>query len=134
MACGVTMYGSVAHELAYCGTPSIACARHPHISFDFCRTARSKEEYGELLRTACGRPDAAEEMRRQALAFYYMRNLHGSADELELRDRFSAWWQACGRAAQDADSLVVAFRSLRDCEAFRSFSSRLIPQRPAIAS
>jgi hypothetical protein len=39
MACGVTVYGTVAHELAFLGIPSIACARHPHHAFDFCRTA-----------------------------------------------------------------------------------------------
>ena len=95
MACGVTMYGSVAHELAYYGVPTIACARHPHHAFDFCRTARTRDEYRELLRTPLAMPVPHDEMRRQALAFFYMHNLYGSADALELRSLFNAWWKAC---------------------------------------
>ena len=83
MVCGVTVYGTVAHELAYLGVPSIACARHPHVSFDFCRTARNIDEFRQMLRTPNFLPLKPEEMRNQALAFYYMHNLHGSAADLE---------------------------------------------------
>jgi hypothetical protein len=92
--CGVTVYGTVAHELAYLGVPSIACARHPHHSFGFCRTARSADEYRDLLADAAARPMAAPEMKRQALAFYYMHNLHGDAQSRALRNAFVEYWKA----------------------------------------
>ena len=94
MICGVTVYGTVAHELAFLGAPSIACARHPHHRFDFCRTARNPQEYAEFLGHAGTLPVAREELSRQALEFFYMHNLHGTTEELELRRAFVGGWKA----------------------------------------
>jgi hypothetical protein len=101
MVCGVTVYGTVAHELAYLGIPSIACARHPHHSFGFCRTARSAEEYRRLLAEPDARPLSDAEMKRQALAFYYMHNLHGAPDDRALRGAFVEYWK-CGDLGLEA--------------------------------
>lgn len=84
MACAVTVYGTVAHEMAFMGVPTIACAHHPHVSFGFCRTARSRDEYAELLRNATGLNMDKALMRRESLAFYYMHNLNIDADERVL--------------------------------------------------
>ena len=113
MACGVTMYGTIAHELAYLGVPTVACARHPHVAFDFCSTARSEAEYAALLRSAATRQIDAEVLRREALAFYYMHNLHGDADDLTLRSRFIALWKACQDPEASADELLSALSELR---------------------
>jgi hypothetical protein len=109
------MYGSVAHELAYLGVPSIACAKHPHHTFDFCRPARTREEYMAFLRTPDVMPVDAAEMRTQALMFYYMHNLHGSPDELDLRARFLGFWKACHDTTMGEADLVQAYE--RFCEA-----------------
>jgi hypothetical protein len=114
MICGVTVYGTVAHELAFLGIPSITCARHPHHVFDFCRTARSAPEYIEMLRTPAHRMLDAREMREQALTFYYMHNLHGSEDDLAMRSNISRLWRAShGGDASPAD-LVRLYETLRD--------------------
>jgi hypothetical protein len=126
ISCGVTMYGSVAHELAYHGIPTIACARHPHAAFDFCRTARSKSSYREFLLTPRVLPISREQMREQALEFYYMRNLHGESDDLELRERFNAWWKACEGVDVERQELVDSFDKLRDSMAFKRFAARLL--------
>ena len=118
MACGVTVYGTIAHELAYLGVPTVACARHPHIAFEFCRTARSKDEYEALLRSATQFPVDAKLMRREALAFYYMHNLYGEAEDLELRTRFVALWKLCQSAASPADALLEALSRLRQSPRF----------------
>jgi len=118
MACGVTVYGTIAHELAYLGVPTVACARHPHIAFEFCRTARSKDEYEALLRSATELPVDAKLMRREALAFYYMHNLHGEAEDLELRARFIALWKLCQSASSPADALLEALSRLRQSPRF----------------
>jgi hypothetical protein len=133
IACGVTAYGSVAHELAYLGVPTIACARHPHISFQFCRTAKSLEEYRQLLRQPAFRPLAAAEMRRQALAFYYMHNLHLDEQQLVLRGQFIAFWKAChGGRASCADA-VDELRTLRSVPAFKSFVASLSSEAISVA-
>lgn len=115
ICCGVTMYGSVAHELAYLGIPSIACAKHVHHAFDFCRTARTRDEYIACLRTPSLMPIDAPEMRKQALMFYYMHNLHGSAEELDVRARFLSFWKACHDTTFSEADLLRAYQ--RFCEA-----------------
>ena len=78
IACGVTAQGTIAHELAYFGIHSICCANHPHISFNFCRTAKSKKEYQTFLINYLKSPLSPSKMKKQSLAFYYMSNLYGS--------------------------------------------------------
>jgi len=122
MLCGVTVYGTVAHELAYLGIPTIACARHPHHSFDFCRTATNIEQYREFLQSPGVYPLSREQMRHQALAFYYMHNLHGDAESLELRSKFVSLWKASNNP-DPADSgshaeLLRRFREFTECSGF----------------
>jgi hypothetical protein len=124
MTRGVTMYGSVAHELAYFGVPSIACARHPHNSFDFCRTARTVAEYERYLRTPCAQPIDKTEMRRQALAFYYMHNLYGASDELALRQCYVELWKSWLANAPPTE-LRERFLALRRAEEFHRFGAAL---------
>jgi hypothetical protein len=121
IACGVTVYGTVAHELAYLGVPSIGCARHPHHTFDFCRTARTREEYERMLKTYEVLPVSKEEMQRQALAFYYMHNLHGPGDERELQQAFVAFWRACNVGLATGDGVMRGFQALVSLPAFGRF-------------
>ena len=126
IAAGVTVYGTVAHELAYLGVSSIACARHPHHSFGFCRTARSVGEYQALLRTAREAPMSREAMRREALAFYYMHNLEGSDLERELRDGFVEFWRASNVKPYEDERLLDAFRRFAELPSFSAFARALI--------
>jgi hypothetical protein len=123
MSCGVTVYGTIAHELAYLGVPSIGCARHPHISFQFCHTARNRSEYAALLRTSQTLQRNAETDRAQALAFYYMHNLHGIGRELALRANFIALWKACQDSSASAEAVVAALSTLRRSEEYAALVS-----------
>jgi hypothetical protein len=80
MACAVTVYGTVAHEMAYLGIPTIASAHHPHICFDFCRTAKSRKEYAAFLKHPAQIGIDKSTMRQQSLMFYYMHNLNLTAE------------------------------------------------------
>lgn len=90
--CGVTVFGTVAHELAYLGIPTICCAKHAHHQYDFCRTATSFCEYKKFLLTADLLPAPVGEMRDQALEFVYMQNLHFSAEERGFREKLSDYY------------------------------------------
>ena len=79
-------------------------------------------------------PVSAAEMRRQALEFYYMHNLHGSEDQLALRRRFVAFWKACNSADTPPGELVERFRDLRSLPAFKAFVASLLPQPTVHAS
>lgn len=104
---GVTVYGTVAHELAYLGIPAICCARHPHVAFDFTFTARSIGEYRDLLARANQlRFEDPAAVRHQVLRFYVSHNLDGSPEELAARDLLVSLWRDC--QAPDADGAVLA--------------------------
>ena len=125
IACGITVYGTVAHELAYLGIPSIGCARHPHHTFDFCRTARTQAEYEGLLKTHAKLPVPIDEMKQQALAFYYMHNLHGELNEKELTRAFVSFWTACNIGNGTEEEVLNSFQALIQLPAFYHFIEAL---------
>ena len=125
MICGVTAYGKVAHELAYLGIPTICCAKHPHHAFQFSRTATTLDQYKEFLHTPSVLPIDRSEMQRQALAFYYMHNLYGTADQLALREASNEFMKACERPDCSEDELARLLRALPGLPAFTAFMERL---------
>jgi hypothetical protein len=86
ISCIVTVYGTISHEMAYLGIPSITCARHPHISFGFCFNASNLTEYNKLLKKSQNLIYDKDLMKREALEFYYMHNLNIPSDEIKLLD------------------------------------------------
>jgi hypothetical protein len=125
IACGVTVYGTVAHELAYLGVPSICCARHPHHSFEFSRTARTRGEYKAMLQTYSQLPVSKAEMRRQALAFYYMHNLYGDDEEKVLQRAFVEFWRACNIGKITEEVILHHFQKFVSLPAFGHFVANL---------
>lgn len=126
MVCGVTVYGTVGHELAYLGVPTIASAKHPHHSFDFCRTAHTVEQYRQFLQTAEKLPLSKEEMSRQALAFFYMHNLFGGDETLTLRSRYAAFWKDCHSPDASDAVLVQRLRDLSEAPGFEQQVMRMV--------
>lgn len=126
MKAGVTVYGTVGHELAYLGIPTICCARHPHHTFNFCRTARSVDEYQKMLREPFIMPISRDEMRRQALQFYYLHNLYGSDESLGLRDSFRELWKVGSDDAADPAALSHSFAALLAEPGWQAFLLELI--------
>jgi hypothetical protein len=112
MACAVTVYGTVAHEMAYMGVPTIACARHPHVAFDFCRTAKNRTDYADLLRDALAPIISRELLREQALQFFVMHNLNYPPEQIKLRDALINTWKACEDPLTDAADIVEHFEKL----------------------
>jgi hypothetical protein len=85
MSCAITVYGTVASEMAFMGVPSISCGDSPHISFDFCHTARSPAEYASTLVRHRDLGQSPADMRRESCMFYYMHNLNLDQDRQILR-------------------------------------------------
>ena len=125
MVCAVTMYGTVAHEMAFLGIPTIACGRHPHISFEFCRTAGTREEYAHLLRCFDKNGFEKDKMRRQSLMFFYMHNLDLPPDERDLRDAVAGFRRASGDLEVTGRQLVQALDAIEALPAFRGYISAL---------
>lgn len=75
LRCGISVYGTILHELAFHGIPGLAAGDHPHTAFDIAFTPQSVDEYKALLlsfRTLKLSPD----VRNEVLAFCYMHNLY----------------------------------------------------------
>jgi hypothetical protein len=90
MACAVTVFGTIAAEMAYMGIPSISCGDNPHVGFDALHLARSKAEYQRLLMDFPKLESRPEILKEQACAFYYMHNLNLSPADSEIRDKFAS--------------------------------------------
>jgi hypothetical protein len=86
IACAVTIYGTVAHEMAYLGVPSIAAGHNPHVGFSFCHTAQNRDEYDRLILNYRNLPRSPERLHRESLEFYCMHNLADAGDEQSLRN------------------------------------------------
>ena len=121
MACGVTVYGTVAHELAYLGTPTICCARHPHHDFEFCRTAHSLLEYEGMLLSYQEYQISETEMRREALIFYYMNNVHKDKYSRELQWRLLELWKGCNFGHMFENTFILKFDQFLSSEEFGVF-------------
>jgi hypothetical protein len=127
MRCAVTVYGTVAHEMAYLGVPSIAAARHPHVAFDFSKTARTKAEYREMLRSVLSlRLDDPADAREQVLQFYAMHNLDDGQDAIEARQALVELWKRCLSEEASAEDMISALEKLSSTVGFRRFVSTLI--------
>ena len=138
MVCAVTVYGTVAHEMAYLGVPSIACARHPHVAFDFCRTARSRAAYAELLRGATTLVADRESLREQALRFYVMHNLSLPPTQVALRDALISAWKVAQDPASEACDIARCFDAMAALPGYADFTETLLsglrpPARPQLA-
>jgi hypothetical protein len=126
MVCAVTVYGTVAHEMAYMGVPTIACARHPHIAFDFCRTAKNRSDYADMLRDALAPVFNRELLRKQALQFFVMHNLNYPPEQIQLRDALINALKAFEDPLSDATKLVDHFENIVKLPYFSTLIDNMI--------
>ena len=120
MACAVTVYGTVAHEMAYLGVPTIACAHHPHITFDICKTAKSKEEYALFLQTCKDINIDKSKLRQQSLAFYYMHNLNINDEDRDLRDKVWGEFSTACKSYEKSHSLLKSLNEISVLPAYEA--------------
>ena len=123
MACAVTVYGTVAHEMAYLGVPTIACARHPHVSFDFCRTATHREEYAEMLRSYAVINIDRLQLRQQSLIFYYMHNLNMEEDEKSFKDMVLSFRMDCANPDESSQKLIDDLKQITLLSGYKRYIS-----------
>lgn len=121
MRCAVTVYGTVAHEMAYLGVPTIACARHPHVSFGFCQTAKSRVEYVEALRNVEGLKFDKARARDESLRFFHMHNRNLDGDELALRNAVLDLRMSCANPDSGVGDVPAQLQQLGQLPAFQSF-------------
>lgn len=134
ISCGVTVYGTIAHELAYLGVPSIGAARHPHHTFNFCKTAKTKREYFNLLSNFNKFEITKLEMQRQALAFYSIHNELHNSENRAFSEAFSNYWMISRSSSNTEPDLVIRSLDLLRLEPgynklLKSIADNSIPER-----
>ena len=132
LRCGITMYGTIAHELAYLGVPSIACGIHPHVSFDFCKTASSLQEYSHLLKNSLAICyENLADVKLQVLQFYTMHYLNSSDSMLQMQDsliELSAILQESEKSCtmDTIDQIINKLENIRAGNGFAEFLTNIL--------
>jgi hypothetical protein len=124
---GVTVYGSIAHELAYLGIPTIGAASAPHEAFKFCRIAKNLNEYIQFLAN-CHLPYlSSEDMKQEALEFFTIHNSLHDAKEKDVSTAFVEYWMLANGAQSydDSQRAIKALDHLRSCAGYQALISKL---------
>ena len=73
ISAGISVYGSVAHELVYMEIPVVLCGKNPHCSYNFFPRARNRAEYRDFLKS-CTSVRVTNQNQEEVKSFYYMHN------------------------------------------------------------
>jgi hypothetical protein len=73
--CGISVYGTILHELAFHGIAAIAAGDHPHSAFDIAITPNTIEKYRQCL-IHFRELRLSDNVQEEVLSFYYMHNIH----------------------------------------------------------
>lgn len=131
ISCGITAYGSVAHELAYFGIPSISCAMNPHFSFDFTSCAATAEEYSELIARAAELKINQEQARHEVAMFYFMHYLNIGEDERTALNFFlDMKYMSASDIKKSPDKFIETLRSLRQHPGYEVLVASLMSLEP----
>jgi hypothetical protein len=132
MACAITVYGSVAPEMAFMGVPSISSGASPHVSFGAFGLARNRSDYRRMLAAIPGAAHEKDQLRRQACAFYHMHNLNMPPEDATARDRFAtAWAHMLGgnpQACLDPEKIGNVLTGMTETPGFARFCETLFPE------
>lgn len=128
MVCVITVFGTISHEVAYLGVPSIAaCAGNPHAEFGFCYTANTIFEYEVLLGKANQlRLVDRDAAKREVLEFFSIHNFDLTPEEIEARDIMIKMWSECHRTDRDGKKIGEMAIALSRHSGFCAFVTELI--------
>lgn len=87
---GVSVYGTILHELAYHGITPICAGDNPHASFSFVQTPKSIKEYEEMIVNVMDLNLPAD-YKEQVAAFYYMHNANAAEGFTVDESLFTGW-------------------------------------------
>lgn len=125
MKCGVTVYGTVAHEIGYFGIPVICCGDNPHNSYDFYFNAKNLNEYDNYLKNSMNLEKNKEYMRLQCLSFYYMHNIHIKEEIKEIRDYCGHIMNNCNKKS-DYPEISNDFKILKNMKSFQKIIYEMV--------
>jgi hypothetical protein len=94
ISAGISVYGSVAHELVYMEIPVVLCGKNPHCSYNFFPRARNRAEYRDFLKS-CTSVRVTNQNQEEVKSFYYMHNLNRTKSNKELMSNLIEFRNQC---------------------------------------
>ena len=126
---GLTVYGTIASELAYFGIPSICCSQHPHQNHNFCRTATSVEQYHELLKKIPSIDLSSRDqvrMRHEAIDYFTLRNYTASSANETFRNAYATYWADIRDSKASTTQKLHNLRQVRSGDPYKSLIKALV--------
>ena len=125
---GLTVYGSISHELAYFGIKSVSAACNPHMSFSFCATPNSKPEYfRQILIDFYSTEKHTNYFREESKMFYAIHNYLDHPKYSEFIKIYNAFWFGANESSKDSDvNVLLALARLRSNKYYKDFVGSFI--------
>jgi hypothetical protein len=131
----ITVYGTISNEFAYYGIPSICCAEHPHIAFDFCYTAKNKNEYINLINKVSDLNFSVDlplklKYRKDALEYFSIKNNLHDTELANVSNAFREFWIYCKNdTINNIEDLSNISNKLSSSSGFVQFIENLIKHK-----
>jgi hypothetical protein len=123
---GLTVYGTVAHELAYMNVPVVTCGNGPHTGFEFCYEATDKKEYEDFLSNYKNLHYVDHEVTKQNVeVFYYMYYLYNTPSEQELLKVLNAY-RVMSYNDENIKKLINIIPFIRENIHFQEFIEKIL--------
>jgi hypothetical protein len=126
MKVGVTVYGTVAHELAYMGVPSITCSKDPHHAFDFCLRAKNIKQYRSFLLKSDKIFVDSSYLKQQALQYFYMHNFYSGQEACDLANKYSNFYKIIEKDGSNLRAIKKTLGDLRNSEGWKNHINILV--------
>lgn len=123
MCVGISVYGTVAHELVYMGIPVIMVAQNPHSSYGFCFEAEDKEQYEKLIRRY-KTLKLIKNVKSEVESFYYMHNVKPQEMQLLINSVLELYTFDFSKY-QDIE-LDTLLKKIQNNKAFKDFIQTLV--------
>jgi hypothetical protein len=124
----VSVHGTVTHELAYLGVPTVSCGDNPHVSFNFCKTTKTRYEYEQTLVNFRKIKFDKDQLRMGSLIFFYMHNLNLSKDDHVLLNALSEFSNMCNQDFQNMQLNEISKKmdGISELPSFKSFINKIV--------
>jgi len=99
---GVTLYGTIAHELAYHAIPVLASGDNPHANYSFCYQSKTLEDYKKKLSEPSLVPNNI--VKAEVEQFFYMHYIYHADVFLKVKGN----WSKVLEKNESKDSRVLA--------------------------
>ncbi|PCJ61796.1 MAG: hypothetical protein COA79_05730 [Planctomycetota bacterium] len=121
--CVITVCGTVGHEFAYHDIPVITAGDNPHSAYNFCKEAKTKEEYLNLVNSVGGSLPI-EINKSEIEEFFYMHYLYVEDEAIKGASDLFKCSASMDKSRQYDPEILSEFTADFDKSIFKEFDSK----------